>query len=166
MNSRLVYEEKLSSPRTETLFVILAILFFLLFGWRAATTGSGLLTLTFLTLSGFFVFYALNYRTLRIGLTREALTLKFGIFTWTIPLENIERCFLDETSMWRIGGAGIHFSPIGGRYRAMLNFLEHPRVVVALKRPQGPVRDVAFSTRQPAEVIRLIDAEIGDNTPA
>jgi hypothetical protein len=40
----------------------------------------------------------------------------------------------------------------------MFNFLEYPRVVVALKEKQGPVRDVAFSTRHPDQVIEFIQA--------
>jgi len=86
-------------------------------------------------------------------MNEDELSLKFGLFTWQIPLDNIETCFIDETSLWRIGGAGIHFSPMGGRYRAMFNFLEHPRVVVCLKEKKGPVRDIAFSTTHPDKVM-------------
>jgi hypothetical protein len=38
----------------------------------------------------------------------------------------------------------------------MFNFLEYPRVVLALKQRKGLVRDIAFSTRRPQEVMRLI----------
>jgi hypothetical protein len=38
----------------------------------------------------------------------------------------------------------------------MFNFLEHPRVVIALKQKKGPVRDIAFSTRHLEEVMQLI----------
>jgi hypothetical protein len=37
-----------------------------------------------------------NYRTLNIHLTSQTLTLTFGVFSWNIPLENIERCAIDE----------------------------------------------------------------------
>ncbi len=76
------------------------------------------------------------------------------------PLNSVEEVRADRTSLWRIGGAGIHFSAIGGRYRAMLNFLEHPRIVVALKEKRGLVRDVAFSTKRPTEVIRVIETAL------
>ena len=68
----------------------------------------------------------------------------------------METCYLDGTSLWRIGGAGIHFSSFERRYRAMFNFLEYPRVVVALKEKRGPVRDIAFSTQHPEEIMSLI----------
>jgi hypothetical protein len=80
-----------------------------------------------------------------------------------MPLHNIEVCFPDTTSLWRIGGAGIHFTPLHGRYRAMFNFLAHPRLVVALKVKQGWVRDVAFSTRHPDEVLRLIQPGVSES---
>jgi len=67
------------------------------------------LSILFFSLFAFFLFYELNYRTLIIRLNKYALQLKFGIFTWIIPLHNIETCFLDTTSLWRIGGEGIHY---------------------------------------------------------
>jgi hypothetical protein len=50
------------------------------------------------------------------------------------------------------------------RYRASFNFLEHPRVVIALKRKVGPVRDISFSTRRPDDVLRLIQEVISANS--
>jgi hypothetical protein len=99
----------------------------------------------------------MNFRTLIIRLSSEFLKLKFGIFTWTIPLYNVEKCNIDYLPpLMRFGGAGIHFMYIRRRYRASFNFLEHPRVVIALKNKVGPVQDISFSTRQPEEIIGLI----------
>lgn len=150
------YEEKVSSPRTEALFVGLAFLFLLLVVWRATTNGLGYLTLAFLCAFGFFLFYSLNYRTLIIRMGPDCLDLTFGIFSWTIPWDTVGSCHLDGTSMWRVGGAGVHFTMIRRRYRVFLNFLEFPRVVLCLKRPRGLVRDIAFSTRRPDEVLAAV----------
>lgn len=151
-----IYVERVSSNRTEALFVGLAILFFVLSAALAQTDIPGVWWVVTFGLFTVFTFYALNYRTLVIRLGEEALQLQFGIFQWEIPFKNIIACYEDPTSLWRIGGAGIHFTRLGGRYRAVFNFLEHPRVVVMLRKKKGPVRDVAFSTRRPAEVMRLI----------
>jgi hypothetical protein len=159
-------DEKISSKKTEALFVILTGIFALLFAWRLTTTSLDCLSVVWLCLGSFFLFYSLNYRTLHIQVTTNHLLLKFGIFSWTIALDHVEDCFLDDTSLWRIGGAGIHFSPIHGRYRAMFNFLEYPRVVVALKHKLGLVRDIAFSTQHPAEMIEKIRATISINNNA
>jgi hypothetical protein len=156
MSAQREYVERLSSRRTEALFVGLALLFGVLFAMRADGRGLDGWSIVFLCAFAFFLFYSVNYRTLDIRLTATALHLKFGLFTWVIPWSNIEACRLDETSLWRIGGAGIHFTPLRGRYRAMFNFLEYPRVVIALKVSKGPVRDIAFSTRRPEEVMGWI----------
>ncbi len=58
--------------------------------------------------------------------------------------------------MLRIGGAGIHFTWIKGKYRAFFNFLEYPRVVIFLKKKHGVVCEIAFSTEQPEKVIEII----------
>ncbi len=158
MNEFAVYEEFLSSPRTEALFIGLTLLFFGLWLRRILAAGLDAIAIALLAFFCFFLFYSFNYRTLRIQLTPGHLQLRFGAFRWTIAMENIAACCRDEISLWRIGGAGIHFSPINGRYRAMFNFLEYPRVVVSLKRKQGPVRDIAFSTHDPDQVMRFIQA--------
>lgn len=152
------YSERISSDRTEALFLLLTLLSLLLTIWRLYTASFDTLAMIFLFLCVFFMFYSLNYRTLNIRLSADHLELKFGLFTWVVALDNVEDCFLDDTSLWRIGGAGIHFSPIHGRYRAMFNFLEYPRVVIALKRKLGLVRDIAFSTQRPDELVEKIRA--------
>lgn len=167
MTDDLIYEERLSSDRTEALFVALAILFFLLLIWRARAAGLDVLAVVFLVLCAFFLFYAVNYRTLVIRLTAKSLVLKFGIFRWTVPLDNIEAARLDDVPfLMRMGGAGIHFMSIRGRYRASFNFLEYPRVVIAFKRKLGPVRDISFSTCDPDEVIRLIGEAVSARAAA
>ncbi len=157
MAEEIIYTEKLQSNKTEALFVGLTVVFLLMFVWRMSTGSLDVLGAVFLAFFVMFLFYSLNYRTLVIQISATALRLKFGILSWRVPLENIEGCRLDELpTMMRQGGAGIHFMLIRNRYRASLNFLEYPRVVVALKKKIGPVRDISFSTRQPDEIIRLI----------
>lgn len=163
----LKYVERVTSGRTQLLFAALALLFLLLAVWRVSAARLDALAVVCLCLSGFFLFYVVNYRTLVIRLTSESLKLTFGIFTWTVPLDNIEECRLDHVPvLMRMGGAGIHFMVIRKRYRASFNFLEHPRVVIAFRRKVGPVRDISFSTRQPDDVIRLVREAVSARTAA
>jgi hypothetical protein len=157
MTDARVYEARVSSPWTEALFVGLTVLFSALLVWRVSARGFDILAAIWLLLAALFLFCAVNYRTLVIRLSPESLRLRFGIFTKTIPMEDIAGCALDDVpALMRYGGAGIHFMSIRGRYLASFNYLEHPRVVVALKRQASLVRDVSLSTRQPDEVIRRI----------
>jgi len=161
----LIYTERVSSNRTEALFVALTLLFAMLLLWRVNVGSLDLLAAVFLCLFGFFFFYSVNYRTLIIRLTSESLKLTFGIFTWNVPLDNVEECYLDVIPMlMRMGGAGIHFMMIRKRYRASFNFLEHPRLVVAFKSKRGPVQDISFSTRRPDELLRLIQETVSANS--
>lgn len=156
MHEKNGYFERVSSLRTEALFIGLSLLFFVFYYTRSRVTGWDGWSITFFCFFLMFLFYSINYRVLVIKIEDAILKLNFGLFTWKIELENIEKAFIDPTSLWRIGGAGIHFTPLGGRYRAMFNFLEYPRVVIALKKKKGPVRDIAFTTRHPDEVMALI----------
>jgi hypothetical protein len=152
-----VYEERLSSNWTEALFAGLTLLFLMLLIWRIGAGSQDILSASLLILFLVFLFYSVNYRTLIIRLTPRSLNLRFGVFAWRIPLSNTGECGRDSLPrlMW-YGGAGIHFMLIRKRYRASFNFLEHPRVVIALRRKVGPVQDVSFSTRHPDQVIQLL----------
>jgi Ca2+/Na+ antiporter len=168
MSVPVIYSEKVISKKTEFLFVALTLLFFILLIWRVMVSCWDILAGVILFLFCFFLFYSFNYRILVIRLTSESLKLSFGIFTWTIPLNDISGCQLDDDLpvLMKYGGAGIHFMVIRNRYRASFNFLEHARVVIRLKRTAGLVKDISFSTCYPNELIQLIQAAISTNQPA
>lgn len=161
MKKNILFYERLSSNKTEALFLVLAILFLALLAWRVSAAGLDGLAVFCLLFFIVFLFYAVNYRTLVIHLDSEALKLKFGVFTWTVALDNIQSCALDEIPAFkRLGGAGIHFMFIDKRYRASFNFLEYPRIVIAFKRSTGPVQDISFSTQRPEEIRQLIQSAL------
>jgi hypothetical protein len=160
-----IYTETITSNKTEALFLALTFLFFSMLIWRMNAGGMDILAAVFFCLLILFLFYSVNFRTLIIYLTSESLKLKFGLFTWTVPLDNVEECRLDELPLFmRMGGAGIHFMNIHKRYRISFNFLEYPRIVIAFKKKVGPVRDISFSTRQPDDVIKFIQESISEKT--
>ena len=153
-----IYHEQVTSKWTEALFLALTLLFTLLFLFRLNTQGIDPPVVVLFCFSALFLFYSINFTTLIIRISQTSLILTFGIFTWTIPRDNIQDCQPDDNLplLMKYGGAGIHFMLIHGRYRASFNFLEHPRVVIRLKKQTGPVRDISFSTRQPDELIRIL----------
>lgn len=168
MSSSAEYVESISSKKTEFLFIAMTLLFLILFIWRVTVSGLNTLAWVLAFLSCFFLFYSINFRTLVICLTSDSLRLSFGIFSWTIPLNNVHTCQLDDDLPWLMknGGAGVHFMFVRNRYRASFNFLEHPRVVIELKKKAGLVKDVSFTTCSPNELIQLIQAAISTNHPA
>lgn len=157
MNQNLIYHEILTSKRTTGLFLALAMLFLLLGVWSLASSGWEVLTIILLGFSFFFLFYVINYWKLEIVVTHEALQLKFGLFQWKIPLENIAWIKMDDLPwVMRNGGAGIHFMFVGGLYRAHFNFLEYGRLLVRLRKKSGLVQAVSISTQQPEKLICII----------
>jgi hypothetical protein len=94
-----IYTERVSSKRTEALFVALTLLFFTLLIWRLNARRLDFLAAIFLCFFALFFFYSLNYRTLTIYLTSGSLKLTFGIFRWNVPLDNVEECCLDDIPM-------------------------------------------------------------------
>jgi Ca2+/Na+ antiporter len=165
--NNLIYSERISSNKTEVLFLMLMMLSLLLLIWRVTSDGLDILAVAFTCLFIIFLFYSVNYRTLLIHLTTDSLKLTFGIFTWTIPVDNIQEYSLDELPViMKYGGAGIHFMIIRKRYRASFNFLEYPRVVIAFTRKVGLVQDISFSTRRPDDMLQLIREAISTKKAA
>jgi len=164
MKDYLLHHETLRSNRTLALFAGLTLVFLVLFLWRASAAGVDGLAITFLVFCLIFLFYTVNYRTLIIRISPEFLELKFGIFTWNVPMENIQTVMADDDlpPLNKYGGAGIHFMFVRGRYRASWNFLEYPRLAVSFKRKAGTVQDLSFSTRQPGEVTSILDQAVRD----
>lgn len=153
-----IYEEKLSSQKTAYLFIALVLAFLALTLWRVNSRGTNGLAITFTVLFLVFIFYTINYKTLIVRVFPEKLKLQFGIFSWTIPFENISSCELDNNIplLMKYGGAGIHFMMVRSRYRVSFNFLEYDRVVIRLKVKQGWVQNVSFSTQKPEEIITAL----------
>jgi hypothetical protein len=157
MSNETIYEERISSKKTQALFLALTFAFLVLATWSVFAHTLDVLAIVFLCFSSFFLFYVLNYRTLIIRIAPQTLQLVFGIFSWQVPFDNIDDCSLDQLpNLMRLGGAGIHFMLIRNRYRASFNFLEYPRVVIALKKKKGLVQDISFSTRHPEDILRRI----------
>lgn len=160
-----VYTERISSNKTEGLFLALMTLSFLLLIWRMNDGSIDILGIVFACFFFLFIFYSANYRTLVIRLTFRALKLTFGMISWTVQFNNVESISIDEIPpLMRMGGAGIHFMLIHNRYRASFNFLEYPRVVIAFKKKVGPVQDISFSTRQPEVIIDLVQHAVTEDT--
>jgi Ca2+/Na+ antiporter len=61
MNTQPIYSEKLSSKRTELLFIALTLLFFLLFIGRVTTGSADFLAGIFFFFFVVFLFYSLNF---------------------------------------------------------------------------------------------------------
>lgn len=155
MINEVLYEESLHSKVTSGLFIALTLLFLVLFSFLLLINALNILILICFCLFLFFLFYTLNYHTLTICITPHAVKLTFGIFNRATNMDNIVDCHIDEVSTWRIGGAGVHFTRMQGKWRAMFNFLEYQRIVLTLNK--GRIREIVFSTQRPEEVLRIIE---------
>ena len=158
MENDLIYHEIITSKRTTLLFLVLTSAFFVLFIWRILLTGFNFLTILLLSLFIFFLFYSINYQKLEIHMTDDQLSLKFGLFKWIVPYENIAKYKLDEIPTFSYyGGAGIHFTFVRGRYRASFNFLEYSRVVIVFRNKIGPIQELSFSSKNPEVILKELD---------
>jgi hypothetical protein len=156
-----IFFERTTSSGTTLLFLFLAMLFILLFTWRFLLNGWGIFSGILLFLAALFIFYVINYRVLEITITTTHLKLKFGIISSKTSFANIQSVELDNSPpVIKYGGAGVHFAFVNGQYRAFYNFLEYPRILVNLKKKQGLVKGLIFTTKQPDKVIDILTERI------
>ncbi len=153
-----IYGEKLSSKKTAKFFIALTLIFLALTLWSVNSHSPDEIAITCAAFFLLFLFYSLNYKTLIIRISPARLKLQFGIFSWTVPSKNMTACEIDNSIpfIMKYGGAGIHFMMVHGRYRVSFNFLEYERVVIRLKRKQGWVSDISFSTQNPEQILAYL----------
>ena len=104
------------------------------------------------------VLVLVNFSRLTIRMSPENITVGYGRVIQQIPWKNIESCYLDETSTIFYGGFGIRFARIRGRWRLVYNIMSTPRVVLSLK--TGKFQEFVFSTKNPDEVMNLINDRV------
>ena len=156
--ANMLYSEKIRSTKTSLLFVILAMIFFALFGWRYSVVGFRFIPVLYAFLGLVFCFYVINFRELEISITDQTLQLKFGVIAWSSNIENIKSFDRYDPPFWiKYGGAGVHFAMVDGDYKAFYNFLEYPRVMVGFHQKQGWVQSLVFTTRQPDKILQIME---------
>ncbi len=156
--ANVLYSEKIRSNKTSLLFVILAIIFFALFGWRVSVVGYRFVPGLYAFFGLVFFFYVINFRELEISITDQTLQLKFGVIGWSSNIENIKSSILYDPPFWiKFGGAGVHFSMVDGDYKAFYNFLEYPRIMIGFHQKQGWVQSLVFTTRQPDKILEILE---------
>jgi hypothetical protein len=103
------------------------------------------------------VVVTINFIRLTIRITPQNISMAFGIFRHTIPWENIDNCFLDQSSAMAYGGWGIHLIRVDGKWRQGYT-LGSPRVVLSLV--EGRFRELSFTTKNPEKVMELINEQL------
>ena len=152
-----IYEEKIFSKWITAILAPVTALMFFLLGYQilVAPVGSNPApTWILLILSLLFLGITMIFSRLVIKITPGSVTVGYGIFKHTIPWDNIENCFLDESSAVKYGGSGIRIAKIEGKLRLVYSVIGGPRVVLSLK--EGRYQELAFSTRNPGEITRII----------
>jgi len=102
----------------------------------------------------------INFSRLVIKMTPQSISVGYGILRDAILWENIEDCYLDDTSAIWYGGWGIRMGRVKGKWRHVYNVLGCPRVAVSLKKGRF-FKEFVFSTKNPEEVIKIVKERVG-----
>lgn len=152
------YTEKIYSKwMTLTLGSVTAVFAFLgvyeiIIGWGWTES----LPVWFWPLMAVFLFViTINFSRLTLKIGSEGLKVGYGLFKNNISWDEIDDCYLDETSSFWYAGWGFRIARMGGRWRMVYNSVGGPRVVISLE--EGWKEEVVISTKNPDEVMRKIE---------
>jgi len=159
MQTDIVYEEKIFSKWTAGIFafVIAGFLFLLVYQILVGPIGSRPApNWFFLFMILLFVVTVINFSRLAIRISPQFISVSYGMFEHKISFENVEKCYLDKTPAIQYWGWGIRIARIKGKWRLVYNVPRGPRVVLSMRK--GRFKEFVFSTKNPAEVMKIIRA--------
>lgn len=158
-----IYEERVYSRWNILLLgaVALALLGMLLYQSLAGSGGERTSTDWFLVgMLGFFVVLLANFATLRIRMTRQGVTVAYGLIQQSISWGQVSGCQPDQATALKYGGWGIRMGWVNGKRRLVYNVIGSPRVV--LYRRDGAFEEFAFSTQDPERVLAAVREGLGE----
>jgi hypothetical protein len=99
-----------------------------------------------------------NLRSLRIGISDDALRASLGFIKFSVPLSNVADVYTDERSSLKYGGWGVRVRKYKEGWILAYTTIGYKRVVVELK--EHKYRRFIFSTARPEEVIDSIKQQM------
>ena len=157
MQTKNFYEEKIFQKWIAGLLTVIAGIFLFLLFYQILVGPIGTNPVPdwfFLFMFLLFLGVTINFSRLTIRMTPGYISVGYGIIKHLILWENVEACYLDETSIIRYGGWGIRIARVKGKWRLVYNVVGSPRIVLSLKR--GRFKEFVFSTENPEQVIKLV----------
>jgi hypothetical protein len=98
---------------------------------------------------------------LRITVTDGGVNVRYGFFSYSVSLGNIEYAYPDLSSGVNYGGFGVRFATIDNHRRVAYILVGASRIVLRLNRPEN--REFVFSTRDSRGVMQTLQ-ELGITT--
>ncbi len=99
-----------------------------------------------------------SLRIMEILLTYDGVSIRIGPFRKTMMWGDIESFSLVDKGI-ALASGGVHFGPARGGWAAEYGVPGKPRIVVNLR--GSGFKQVAFSTSNPQEVIRVMQSRLG-----
>lgn len=162
-----LYEENLPFPLITVVMVIIlliALLMLVLFaiqlisGPIGNTPAPSWFYLVMFIFMSAIAFLIANFRVLVVRITSQSVTVAYGLIKRTIPWCDIEESFLDSSSPLGYGGWGARIARVEGRWRLAFNVIGASGVVLRLRK--GRAREFMFSTKNPQQVLDIINRQI------
>ena len=122
--------------------------------------GLALTTAIYIPLSLVLLVTAYNFSSAGISITNDHIEVSFGIFKHRYGWDEITGYHKEASGMFKNGGYGIRTVRRDGRWRRVYNVPGGNVIVLTLR--SGRIKEFAFSTNDPDEIIRVLDRTHGN----
>ena len=156
-----LYTEKVSSKWVVVIYLIIAVCLpiipFMIY-LSGEHDGLAITTAIYIPLSLVLLATAYNFSSIGITITDQNIEISFGIFKHKYAWDDISEYHKEESGMFKNGGYGIRTVRKEGRWRRVYNVAGGSIIVLVLR--SGNVKEFAFSTNDPDEIIRVLEKKI------
>ena len=162
MNNIAIYKEKNFSKENIIIFGIIIIIVVIICIAVIQQYGANFFLIIIFLFNLFFLFgIMINFRQLNIILTTEYIVVNYGLLKQQFMWNDINDCYLDDASAIVYGGFGLRVASYKGKTRLVYNTVKSPRIVLSIK--DGSFEEFVFSTKNPEEIIKIIEQKIKNN---
>lgn len=160
-DERSIYEERIFSKYVTTVFILTAIFFLILAYWIGNKpgipfSGGQLFFPVFLM-----IFISVNFSTLKIKITFNGLSLRYGIMHYETTWDKVDSSFINYSRAGKLlpgWGITITSASQGGN---RLNYRVPGKPEVICKMKEGLFEEVAFSSERPQIAITAVEQGVG-----
>lgn len=134
MQTNNFYEEKIFSKCIFLIMTSVNTIFFFVLIYQIIISPAGTQSAPNWIILLMFLINALviiNFSRLSINMNSHFIIVSYGIFKRKIKWNNIDYCYLDDTSIFRYGGWGIRFGKVKGKWRLVYNIIGAKTVVLS-----------------------------------
>jgi hypothetical protein len=151
------YSEQISWIGIPLIFISISIFLFVLFFWFYYTSHFTLILWNLIIISILFIFISIVFRSLKISIDQEKLSISYGFIKYKILISKIKEFSIDDKYGIKYGGYGIRLGKKKGLWFTAFILPGTKRISLIYKKKVDLMKNFIFSTNNPDAIISQLE---------